>query len=323
MRLSRPGALTHERRQLLKVVKRKKRAEKVQRSESVLAATGIRKLRREPVFITSPNIFSTEGGRALTSGEPAYLKLKSLGKRYVCKKEFSTVHHFYDRLCTACAEENFAKRTELGGPEWPRRPAHRGSREDRLSGGDQAPSRRRASHRHHALSARLGGPLRSRARFPRVVRPARDLRPRPATYAERRSVLQGSAGDGATTGLHHQQRVPDRPPPGRLLRAHEGDGDSGADFNARARPKACSAATRIRTRYHAVVRKSDLALLASRPRRKATAFFRRGSLDQDLQQVDFSERNSWRLMLAEVVFSGTARKCISSTQWRRSSSMRG
>ena len=24
-----------------------------------------------------------------------------------------TVHHFYDRLCTTCAEENFAKRTEL------------------------------------------------------------------------------------------------------------------------------------------------------------------------------------------------------------------
>src|SRR5476649_2317422 len=51
-RVSRPDALG--RRQLLKVVKRKKRAEKVQREETVLAATGIRKLRREPVFITSP-----------------------------------------------------------------------------------------------------------------------------------------------------------------------------------------------------------------------------------------------------------------------------
>src|ERR1700682_6453906 len=54
-RVSRPDALG--RRQLLKVVKRKKRAEKVEREESLLAATGIRKLRREQVFITSPNIY--------------------------------------------------------------------------------------------------------------------------------------------------------------------------------------------------------------------------------------------------------------------------
>src|SRR6478609_5351232 len=46
-RVSRPDALS--RRQLLKVVKRKKRIDKVERAESVLAETGIRKLRRQPV----------------------------------------------------------------------------------------------------------------------------------------------------------------------------------------------------------------------------------------------------------------------------------
>src|ERR1700737_4070478 len=66
-RVSRPDALG--RRQLLKVVKRKKRAEKVQREESVLAATGIRKLRREPVFITSPNIYPPKSDELLTNGE--------------------------------------------------------------------------------------------------------------------------------------------------------------------------------------------------------------------------------------------------------------
>ena len=54
-RVSRPDAL--DRRQLLKVVKRRKRAEKVEREEVLLASTGIRKLRRERVMITSPNIF--------------------------------------------------------------------------------------------------------------------------------------------------------------------------------------------------------------------------------------------------------------------------
>ena len=31
---------------------------------------------------------------------------------YVCKKQFSVVHHFYDQLCPSCAEFNYAKRTE-------------------------------------------------------------------------------------------------------------------------------------------------------------------------------------------------------------------
>src|ERR1700730_471430 len=66
-RVSRPDALG--RRQLLKVVKRKKRAEKVQREESVLAATGIRQLRRQPVFITSPNIYPPKSDELLTNGE--------------------------------------------------------------------------------------------------------------------------------------------------------------------------------------------------------------------------------------------------------------
>src|SRR5712671_2841638 len=109
-RVSRPDALS--RRQLLKVVKRNKRAEKVQRAESVLAATGIRKLRREPIFITSPNIYPPKSSELLTSGEPLP-ETEDTRKCYVCKKEFSAVHHFYDRLCITCAEENFAKRTEL------------------------------------------------------------------------------------------------------------------------------------------------------------------------------------------------------------------
>src|SRR3979411_2314619 len=109
-RFHRPDALS--RRQLLKVVKRKKRAEKVERSESVLAATGIRKLRREPVFITSPNIYPPKSKELLTSNDPAP-ETEESRKCYVCKEEFSTVHHFYDRLCQTCAEENFAKRTEL------------------------------------------------------------------------------------------------------------------------------------------------------------------------------------------------------------------
>ena len=32
---------------------------------------------------------------------------------YICKQKFTTIHHFYDQMCTPCADFNFAKRTEL------------------------------------------------------------------------------------------------------------------------------------------------------------------------------------------------------------------
>src|SRR3954451_23987660 len=51
--VSRPDAVN--RRQLVKATKRQRKAARVQRLESVLDNTGIRKLRREPVF-TSPNV---------------------------------------------------------------------------------------------------------------------------------------------------------------------------------------------------------------------------------------------------------------------------
>src|SRR5829696_116732 len=52
--VSRPDVI--DRRRLLKVSKRRRKAERVKREESVLAETGIRRQRRAPVF-TSPNIF--------------------------------------------------------------------------------------------------------------------------------------------------------------------------------------------------------------------------------------------------------------------------
>src|SRR5882672_9492463 len=55
-RVSRPDAL--DRRRLLKVMKRQRRDEKIQKQEALLASTGIRKLRRERVLITSPNVYA-------------------------------------------------------------------------------------------------------------------------------------------------------------------------------------------------------------------------------------------------------------------------
>lgn len=33
---------------------------------------------------------------------------------YVCKQKYQKLHHFYDRLCQACGDLNFAKRNQTG-----------------------------------------------------------------------------------------------------------------------------------------------------------------------------------------------------------------
>src|SRR6185369_6442298 len=84
-----------------------------QRDEAVLEETGIRELRRKPVF-TTPN------AEPPVESEPPEVPKNSLPREvveprvcYVCKREYSALHDFYDQLCPACGEMNFRKRTEL------------------------------------------------------------------------------------------------------------------------------------------------------------------------------------------------------------------
>ncbi|MEA2705732.1 MAG: hypothetical protein QOH22_520, partial [Gemmatimonadaceae bacterium] len=294
-RVSRPDALS--RRQLLKVVKRKKRAEKVQRSETVLAATGIRKLRREPVFITSPNIYPPKSAELLTSGEPVP-ETEETRKCYVCKKEFSTVHHFYDRLCLTCAEENFAKRTEL---------ADLSGRVALLTGG-----RVKIGYQAGMKLLRAGARLIVTTRFPRdsAVRYARepdfaewsdrleiyglDLRHTPSVEAFCKEVLATEQRlDFIINNACQTVRRPDD------FYEHMRETETAALSSMPAHVQ------RLIGKYegpHAIdtnQRKSEVALLA-RGLQEESEFFPRGLLDQDLQQIDLRGRNSWRLLMAEV-----------------------
>jgi NAD(P)-dependent dehydrogenase (short-subunit alcohol dehydrogenase family) len=294
-RVSRPDALG--RRQLLKVVKRKKRAEKVQREENVLAATGIRALRRQPVFITSPNIYPPKSTELLTSGEPVP-ETEEPRKCYVCKKEFSTVHHFYDRLCLTCAEENFAKRTEL---------ADLSGRVALLTGG-----RVKIGYQTGIKLLRSGARLIVTTRFPRdsAARYARepdfgewsgrleiyglDLRHTPSVEAFCKELL--ATEQRLDFIINNACQTVRRP----------------ADFYEHMRETETAALSsmpahvrRLLGTYedphvsHTHHRKSEVSLLAS-GLQEESSLFPRGLLDQDLQQLDLRGRNSWRLLLAEV-----------------------
>jgi hypothetical protein len=102
------------RRRKMKAAERERRAAEIQREETVLHGTGIRALRRRPVF-TTPNVFPPRGfePRDVERDETERREALEPQHCYVCKQKYSVIHHFYDQLCPSCAELNFRKRTEL------------------------------------------------------------------------------------------------------------------------------------------------------------------------------------------------------------------
>ena len=294
-RVSRPDALG--RRQLLKVVKRKKRAEKVQREESVLAATGIRTLRRQPVFITSPNIYPPKSSELLTSGEPVP-ETEDTRKCYVCKKEFSAVHHFYDRLCITCAEENLAKRTEL---------ADLSGRVALLTGG-----RVKIGYQAGLKLLRAGARLVVTTRFPRdsAARYAReldfgewgnrleiyglDLRHTPSVEAFCKEML--ATKQRLDFIINNACQTVRRPAD---FYEHMRETETAALSAMPAQVQRLLGSYEDPRANHAIHPKSEFSLLAP-GLQEESSLFPRGLLDQDLQQLDLRGRNSWRLLMAEV-----------------------
>ncbi len=102
-----------QRRRLVKAKVKQRKAAKQQQDDSKLNETGIRKLRREKVF-TTPNVFPPAGfQQEEVNDNPDFHEAIEPQNCYVCKQDYSQIHHFYDQLCPACAELNWRKRSEL------------------------------------------------------------------------------------------------------------------------------------------------------------------------------------------------------------------
>ena len=115
------------RRRLVKATTRERRAQQVRKDESLFQASGIRELRRRPP-VTSPNVFPPPGFIAQDAdldldrdaeassqnGDAGPSPRVLLEERhcYACKEHYQTLHAFYDQLCPACGDFNYAKRTE-------------------------------------------------------------------------------------------------------------------------------------------------------------------------------------------------------------------
>ena len=96
-----------------KVVLRHRKNSRVNRDEAILAQTGIRALRQQPVF-TTPNVFPPPGFTPDDAErDPEIREAITPQNCYVCKQDFSTIDSFYDQMCPECAKFNYFKRTEL------------------------------------------------------------------------------------------------------------------------------------------------------------------------------------------------------------------
>ena len=131
------------RRRMLKDQERERTTQQNRCVDAVLSETGIRSLRRKPVF-TTPNCFPPRDFEERQSAEPLHC--------YVCKQKYTQVHHFYDQMCPECAEFNFAKRSETADLTRTCGAADRRPRQDRLPGGAEASARRSTVDRDHTLS---------------------------------------------------------------------------------------------------------------------------------------------------------------------------
>jgi NAD(P)-dependent dehydrogenase (short-subunit alcohol dehydrogenase family) len=295
-----------ERRRMAKVVDKQRKATRVSRDDAALHETGIRTLRRKPVF-TTPNYFLTQDGPAKagpyeseSSDESESPRASELQHCYVCKEKYTEIHHFYDQLCPSCAELNYRKRTEL---------ADLRGRVALLTGG-----RVKIGYQAGLKLLRCGAHLIVTTRFPRdaAARYSQE-----ADFAEWQNRLEIFGLDLRHTPsvdafchellttrtrldfiINNACQTVRRPP---AFYRHMMEREEAALVEAGGASRTGGELVRS-VAAHVPVTSARLSQVALLPEDAAgqVELFPRGQLDQDLQQIDLRGRNSWRLLLHEV-----------------------
>ena len=296
-----------ERRRMVKARSRARRAEKEERNQSVLNQTGIRALRREKVFMT-PNVFPPANfQQGEITDNPEFREATEPQNCYVCKQDYTAIHHFYDQLCPACADLNFRKRTET---------ADLRGRVALLTGG-----RVKIGYQAGIKLLRAGAELIVCTRFPRdaALRYAAeadfqdwggrlkiyglDLRHTPSVDAFTRHLL--ATQSRLDFIINNACQTVRRPPDfyEHMMAMEKGPLEAMPE-SAR---KLLGDYEGLRSysmlpEVAGIARAAELSQVALLPEELAARkdLFPEGKLDQDLQQIDLRGRNSWRLTLSEV-----------------------
>ena len=311
-----------QRRRKRKAQARERSAAQIAKEESLLHKTGIRELRRRPVF-TTPNIFPPENFLPDDGedNEPEIREAIEPQHCYVCKQKYSLIHHFYDQLCPACAEFNFAKRTET---------ADLRGRVALLTGG-----RVKIGYQAGLKLLRAGASLIVTTRFPRDSAKRYAEEPDFADWADRLEIFGldlrhtpsveafchelVATRDRLDFIINNACQTVRRPPE---FYAHMMEEETAAAHHVPEHlrkqlgryeglrryamlPEAgeSSLATPGKADHiPGITRAAELSQVALLAEEFAGQqhLFPQGKLDQDLQQVDLRERNSWRLLMADV-----------------------
>jgi NAD(P)-dependent dehydrogenase (short-subunit alcohol dehydrogenase family) len=260
----------------------------------------------------------------------SHRRTEELQHCYVCKQKYSLIHDFYDQLCPACAAFNFRKRTELadlrgrtalltGGrvkigyqaglkllragarlivtTRFPRDAAKRYAQESDFEEWGERLEIFGLDLRHPpSVEAFCRELLATRERVDFIVNNAcQTVRRPPDFYAHMMAAETAALGDmpahvrklvGAYEGLRGYHMLPEGSAP------HRGESPAKAGHYVR------EEIARVTGLAHA----AELSQLPLLPEELAAQkdLFPEGQLDADSQQVDLRERNSWRLLLAEV-----------------------
>lgn len=311
-----PGA----RRIRLKAAEKQRHAARIQAEDTVLNQTGIRALRRKPVF-TTPNAFAPEGflPHDVPPAADAAQPRESVEPKhcYVCKRKYSTIHFFYDQLCPECAAFNYAKRGEL---------ADLRGRVALLTGG-----RVKIGYQAGLKLLRAGAELIVTTRFPRDSAARYAAEPDFADWGHRLQVYGLDLRHTPSVEAFCQELVATRPrldfiinnacqtvrrPPDFYAHMMEGETAALHELPEHVRrlvghyeglrgaeilPGRSALASRGAD-LPGLSRAAELSQLPLLPEEllAQSHLFPEGRLDQDLQQVDLRQRNSWRLLMAEV-----------------------
>jgi len=325
-----------QKREFLREARRQRKEQKRAEDERKLSSTGIRKLRREAVFLTPPALPApvAPGGdidaelaaladdapwieaAPAASAEPRVVRDER--NCYVCKTTFTELHHFYDSMCQRCGDFNFGKRQQT---------ADLRGRVAVVTG-----ARVKIGYQASILLLRAGCRVVATTRFPHdaALRYSReadfeewrdrlhvhglDLRHTPSVEAfcrhldrtlDRLDFLISNACQtvrrpaGFYQHLMDQERAPiSALPPGaqQVLRSHEA---------LRLQPASGGGGASTLPALLDVLRQHDAPELSQRQLLAEDlvpggALFPAGKLDQDLQQIDLRAENSWRMPLADV-----------------------
>ncbi|HEY4239264.1 MAG TPA: SDR family NAD(P)-dependent oxidoreductase [Kofleriaceae bacterium] len=326
--LSRPDRYT--KKALAKAVARQHKAQRREADRELLDATGIRALRREPVFRTplpkpadlvlDEPVRDDEGEvDEWAAAEAARDEVGTDAPRvetarhcYVCKADFHELHFFYDQMCATCAAFNYEKRQQTADCR---------GRVALVTGG-----RVKIGYQAAILLLRAGAEVIVATRFPRDAarRFARevdaaewtsrlhvygiDLRHTPSVELLAKHLLDTYP---RLDVLINNSCQTVRRPSGWYDHVITGESDAWSSLSLPERsilernralgeglvPAAGSAIRGAGLFKSAVL--SQVPLLAEDVERGGH-LYPAGRLDQDLQQVDLRDFNTWRMTLAEV-----------------------